>query len=57
MNRVYKVFKSMDACLEPMVLTISINSMDNGLSWEVSETVEGTIGISRNDATILMGSC
>ncbi len=56
MNRVYKLFKSILVCLDPMVLTIYINSIDNGLSWELSEDVEGDMGISRNDATILTGS-
>lgn len=46
----------MDVCLDPMVLTISINSMDNGLSWELSGGVEADMGIYRNDATILTGS-
>ena len=56
MNLVYKLFKSILVCLEPMVLTIYINSIDNGLSWELSEDVEGEMGFSRNDATILTGS-
>ena len=56
MNLVYKLFKSILVCLDPMVLTISISSIDNGLSCELSEDVEAEMGISRNDATILMGS-
>jgi len=55
MKRVYNVCKSIFVCLDPIVLTMSIISGANSLSWELSGDVELVKGIYMKHATILLG--